>query len=57
MDERGRLQCLPRLLVCEPVRGQLPQLVIDEYQQLARAMGIVRGEARVLAHWLGTSAG
>src|SRR5581483_1990107 len=30
MDERGRLECLPRLLVGQACGGELPQLVVHE---------------------------
>src|SRR5262249_62420836 len=34
MDERGRLKCLPWLLLGQLLSGQLAQLVIDQRQQL-----------------------
>ena len=35
MDEGRRLERLPGLFASQPYRGQLPELVVDEGQQLA----------------------
>src|SRR5262245_24632497 len=54
MDQRGGLQCLARFFLSESLSGQLPQLVIDQRQQLLRGVGVALldggQDARDLAH-------
>jgi len=40
MDQRGRLERLPGLLLCQLLGGKLAQLVVDQRQQLLGRMGI-----------------
>jgi hypothetical protein len=43
MHQRGRLERLPRLLIGEPRRGQLPQFVIDQRQELLGSPRVALG--------------
>ena len=40
VDEGGRLEGLPGLLVGQPRGGQLPQLVVDEREQVGRGLRV-----------------